>query len=136
MNIFPPRRRVTPPSSQASPRTTVQPLASRVISRPKPAAQAKEHPPLVLENGRQIQIPITYLTMESKPLSAFDDNPVLGVNGAAEVVGVSAECMRKWRQRDQGPDYIQYGLDGPVRYELSTLMAFRLAHRVKVGLKR
>ena len=136
MNIFGPRLRVAPPSPQASPKTTVQPHASRMVSRPKPAAQAKELPPLVLENGHQIQIPMTYLIMEPKPLSAYDDNPVLGVNGAAEVLGVSAECMKKWRQRDQGPDYIQYGPDGPVRYELSTLMAFRGAHRVKVGSKR
>ena len=41
--------------------------------------------------------------------------------------------MKKWRQRNQGPDYIQYGKDGTVRYELTALMAYRAAHRVQNG---
>ena len=34
-----------------------------------------------------------------------------------------------------GPDYIQYGKDGYVRYELAALMAYRAAHRVETGGK-
>jgi len=36
-------------------------------------------------------------------------------------------------QGKQGPDYIQYGPNGVVRYELNTLMEFRDRYRVKSG---
>lgn len=83
----------------------------------------------------RIQIPLQYLAVERRPLSAYDDNPVRSERSAAAVIGVTAECMKKWRQRDQGPDYLQYGPSGPVRYELSSLMEFRAAHRVRVSHK-
>jgi hypothetical protein len=75
------------------------------------------------------------LRLEPRPLSAFDDNPIFNENSAARFLGISAECLKKWRQRNQGPDYIQYGRGGPVRYELNALMAFRAANRVIVGAK-
>ena len=81
------------------------------------------------------QIPGVYLRLEPRPLSAFDDNPIFNENSAARFLGISAECLKKWRQRNQGPDYIQYGRGGPVRYELNALMAFRAANRVIVGAK-
>ena len=55
----------------------------------------------------------TYLTLEKLPISAFNDNPVFNEFGAAKIVGVSAEVLKKWRQRNMGPDYIQYGASGP-----------------------
>jgi hypothetical protein len=66
---------------------------------------------------------------------AFDDHPVQNDAGAAFVLGVTAECLKKWRQRKQGPDYIQYGPRSPVRYELNALMEFRDKYRVKHGNK-
>lgn len=75
----------------------------------------------------------TLLRLECQPLSAYDDNPVFDEICAARFVGVSADCMKKWRQRKQGPDYIQYGDKGPVRYELNALMEFRDKHRVRIG---
>jgi len=41
------------------------------------------------------------------PLSAYDDNPVFDEVSAARFVGVSADTLKKWRHRKQGPDYIQ-----------------------------
>jgi hypothetical protein len=64
---------------------------------------------------------------------AYDDNPVFNEASAATFLGISAECIKKWRQRNQGPDYLQYGQGGPVRYELKALTAFRVAHRIAVG---
>jgi hypothetical protein len=64
---------------------------------------------------------------------AYDDNPVFNEASAATFLGISAECIKKWRQRNQGPDYLQYGQGGPVRYELNTLIAFRAAHKITVG---
>lgn len=71
----------------------------------------------------------------AQPLIAINDNPVFDANAAAAILGLSAEQLKKWRQRNQGPDYIQYVPKGEVRYELSALMAYRVAHRVKVGAK-
>jgi hypothetical protein len=67
-----------------------------------------------------------------RPLLAYDDNPVFNEASAARFLNISAECIKKWRQRNQGPDYIQYGPGGPVRYELNTLIAFRAAHKITV----
>lgn len=98
----------------------------------------------MLQNRRRLQfdrarrrkeLPATYLNIEKPQLSTFDDNPVVNEHGAARILGVSAELLKKWRQRNMGPDYIQYGPGGPVRYEVNTLKAFREAHRVKVGSK-
>jgi hypothetical protein len=77
------------------------------------------------------EVPATLLKLESRPLSAYDDNPVLDEAGAAFIVGVSADCLKKWRQRKQGPDYLQYGKNGPVRYKLKALLEFRDLHRVR-----
>lgn len=76
---------------------------------------------------------MAYLEVEPRPVWACDDNPVFNEAGAARLVGISQECLKKWRQRNKGPDYIQYGQGGPIRYELSALSAFRDANRVHVG---
>jgi hypothetical protein len=86
--------------------------------------------PPILVDGPRTQIPETYLILEPQPLSAYEDDPVFNEIGAAQIIGISAECLKKWRHRNQGPDYIQYGPGGPIRYELSALRAFRAAHRV------
>ena len=77
------------------------------------------------------EIPATLLKLEPRPLSAYDDNPVFDERSAALFVGVSADCLKKWRQRKQGPDYIQYGPNGAVRYELNALQNFRDRHTVR-----
>lgn len=69
------------------------------------------------------------------PLVVIDDNPVFDAYAAGRILGRPYECLKKWRQRNQGPDYIQYGQNGVVRYELSALMAFRAENRVKTGTK-
>jgi len=67
--------------------------------------------------------------------STFDDKPLFGICEAAEFLAVGVDLLKKWRQRDQGPDYVQYGPGGPVRYELDALMAFRARHRVRANSK-
>ena len=82
------------------------------------------------------EIPERYMRLEPKdPLIVIDDNPVFDAYAAARILGRSDECLKKWRQRDQGPDYIQYERNGVVRYELSALMKFRAEHRVKPRTK-
>jgi hypothetical protein len=82
------------------------------------------------------QLPSTKPPVPSKPLSASDDNPVLNDQGAAFILGVSVDLLKKWRQRRQGPDYIQYGPRGLVRYELKALMEFRDYYKIYLNSSR
>lgn len=66
------------------------------------------------------------------PVKALCSNSVLNERSAAALVGVTQDLMKKRRQRGWGPNYIQYGENGLVRYELLELMEFRAAHRVQV----
>ena len=79
------------------------------------------------------EFPTTFVKLEPMPLAAYDDNPVFDETSASRFLGISQACLKKWRQREQGPDYIQYGTNGPVRYELSALQEFRDRDRVRLG---
>jgi hypothetical protein len=100
------------------------------------AGIAKPAQPVQEGAAQRRELPGKYLTLEQRPISVFDDNPVFNEFGVAKLVGVSAEVLKKWRQRNMGPDYIQYGPAGPVRYEFNALMAFRASHAVKPGRER
>jgi hypothetical protein len=134
-----------PVSPQPDKRTRTAPVTS-VAAKPEfkhlftrstpyaPVAPRPAQPALAIAPQRGV-VPGRYLTLEKLPISAFDDNPVFNEIGAAKIVGVSAEVLKKWRQRNMGPDYIQYGAAGPVRYEFNALMEFRATHVVKPGRK-
>jgi hypothetical protein len=82
----------------------------------------------------RLLIPAAYLDLESRaPLTAINSDPNFNTRNAAEILGVTEGTMKKWRQRHHGPDYIQYGPDGTVRYSLSSLLRFRHDHLVIVG---
>ena len=108
----------------------ISPQSARSAGTPEPAQPVQEGA------AQRRELPGEYLTLELQPISAFNDNPVFNEFGAAQIVGVSAETLKKWRQRDMGPDYIQYGAEGPVRYELDALKAYRATHTIKPGRKR
>jgi len=83
--------------------------------------------------ARRLVLPTRYMELEPpRPLSAINDDPVFNTRAAATIIGVSYEQMKKWRQRGQGPRYYQYGEDGPVRYPLSALKAFKADHLVEI----
>jgi hypothetical protein len=82
------------------------------------------------------ELPSTKPPAASKPLSACDDNPVLNDQGASFILGVSVDLLKKWRQRRQGPDYIQYGPRGLVRYELKALVEFRDYYKIYLNSSR
>jgi len=100
-----------------------------------PTVVAKRLQPVDLAVPHITQLPKEYPSVESRALSTFDDNPLFGTCEAADILAVGVDLLKKWRQRDQGPDYVQYGPGGPVRYELDALMAFRATHRVRVSSK-
>jgi len=77
-------------------------------------------------------IPEMFLTCEPQPVSAHCNNPLLDEHGAAVFLGLSRELLKKWSQRGFGPDYIQYGKNGPIRYEVNELTEFRLFHRIQL----
>jgi hypothetical protein len=63
------------------------------------------------------------------PSQIAHEDPAFRTWLAADFLGISKYCLEKWRQRHQGPDFLQYP-DGSVRYLLSSLIRFRAAHRV------
>jgi hypothetical protein len=78
------------------------------------------------------KIPLQLKRLESVEPEAFiNDDPVFDTGGAAAILGTSPTRLIKWRQREQGPDYLQYADNGAVRYELSALIAFKAGHRVR-----
>jgi hypothetical protein len=134
---------INPKLHKRTPTTPVKSVASKpefkhLFTQLTPYAPAVPTPvqPDQANAPQRSVLPGTYLTLEQPPIPAFDDNPVFNEFGAAKIVGVSAEVLKKWRQRNMGPDYIQYGAAGPVRYERNALMEFRAAHKVKPGRKR
>jgi hypothetical protein len=62
----------------------------------------------------------------------LNDDPLLNSAGAAKVLAVKPDTLKKWRQRGQGPDFIQYGPGGPVRYLHSALLKFIEEHTVTI----
>ena len=100
-----------------------------------PTVVAKRLQPADLAAPHVTQLPEVYPFVEPRALSTFDDNPLFDTCEAAKILAIGVDLLKKWRRRNQGPDYVQYGPGGPVRYELDALMAFRARHRVRVSSK-
>lgn len=114
---------------------TPQP-AGTTVSTPLFTAEANPSPGPRSAAPRRVSVPERFMSMEPRqPVVVIDDDPVFDSRTAGRILGFSAERLKKWRQRNQGPDYIQCGMYGEVRYELSALMAYRAAHTVEVGAK-
>lgn len=111
-------------------------LPRKTVPVPPPAVKAKDSPPAGVRAAHRTELPATSSRPEAKSLSTCDDNPVLNEQGAAFVLGVSTDLLKKWRQRTQGPDYIQYGPGGAVRYEIKALLAFRDDYKVYLNSRR
>jgi hypothetical protein len=78
---------------------------------------------------RQLYIPEAILE------KFVNDDPMFGTLGAAIILGVSADLLRKWRQRGKGPQYYKFGEHGPIVYSLKSLNAFKAAHLVTPSKK-
>lgn len=63
------------------------------------------------------------------PSQIAHEDPAFRTWLAADFLGISKYSLEKWRQRDQGPDFLRFP-NGSVRYPLSSLIRFRAAHRV------
>ena len=77
------------------------------------------------------EIPYRLKRLEpTEPAEIINDDPVFDSVDAAAYLGVSAGRLAKWRQRDQGPDFLRYP-GNYIRYELSALVQFRATYRVR-----
>ena len=117
---------------QNSPLTRI--LKARAANRtnlPKPQpAQPAPDAGATTPNVTEIPLRLRELEPAEPPLVVVDD-PVFNTRDAAQILGLKADRLMKWRQRGQGPDYLQYEQSGDIRYELSALIAFKAAHRVR-----
>jgi len=106
---------------------TLEVLPSAPTTQDEPSSQCDESRTEPL----RFLLPTRYTKLEpSRPLSAFNDDPLFNPKAAARILAVSVECLKKWRQRKRGPKYIKYGEDGPVRYAWSDLKRFRSQHAI------
>jgi hypothetical protein len=79
-------------------------------------------------------VPSRLMRLEpDEPDALINDDPVVDTVDAATILGVAPDRLIKWRQRNQGPDYLQYEQNGHVRYEFSALTAFKAAHRIRAS---
>jgi hypothetical protein len=129
------RIRLSPARLDRARAVMARPLSQSAVSSAPPSIASKRIQPVDPATPHRTQMPAEYPSVESRALSTFDDNPLFGTCEAAEFLAVGVDLLKKWRRRNQGPDYVQYGPGGPVRYELDALMAFRARHRVRVSSK-
>jgi hypothetical protein len=81
---------------------------------------------------RVTAIPEHLTTLELvEPEKFIYDDAVFNTADAAAILGVTADRMVKWRYRKQGPAYLRYEGNGHVHYELSELIRFKAANRVR-----
>lgn len=60
----------------------------------------------------------------------FAANEAISAQQASDVLGVAVKTLANWRAAALGPPYRKYGSrNGPVRYVLSELIAWRDTHR-------
>jgi hypothetical protein len=125
--------RINLQTNSATPTRTYSPNAE-LSSRTSVGATGSQS--AEVRTAKCTELPSTKPPLASKPLSACDDNPVLNDQGASFILGVSVDLLKKWRQRRQDPDYIQYGARGLVRYELKALVEFRDHYKIYLDSSR
>lgn len=122
-----------PGTTPIRPQNTTPTQTTTPHSQPQASSTQPARPAAQKASQRQL-LPLSFLKLEDGQvtLTAINDDPVLEPRGAAIFLGVTVECLKKWRYRGQGPNYIQYGENGPVRYRLRSLIAYRAAMTVRI----
>ena len=92
------------------PSAATQTPTSGTAGPSQPTNEVNSTRPATLPAPRRTYVPRVFLDLAPRPLLAYDDNPVFNEASAARFLGISAECIKKWRQRNQGPDYLQSGV--------------------------
>lgn len=120
---LPPRPRL--PQNQRI--ASANPSKSVQSQQPQPPASAPSTlPPEITP------VPEGLRTLEPEEAQSVTiEDPVFNTGDAAEILGVTADRLEKWRQRGKGPDFIQREKYGQVRYELSALNVFKARRRIR-----
>lgn len=120
-----------PPNSQLA--KILQARAASRLNADKPHT-SKPVPGVNAPTPKPPEIPERPMQLEpDEPPVFINPDPVFNTPDAATILGVEPSRLEKWRQRGQGPDYLQYEKHGSVRYELSALIAFKAAHRIRAS---
>lgn len=125
-----PRNGSTPPRQPSNRSTNASPRANADTSPAVLERGANQQP--AADSPRRIRIVLPRLLhVEPADLEKFiNDDPLVGTLGAAIILGLSVDVVKKWRQRGQGPRYYQYEDRGPVLYSLNALKEYKAAHLV------
>jgi hypothetical protein len=88
--------------------------ALKLSSQPPPK-------PLLVRDSENVPVAASEITTANGPVNL---DPMLTTRQAAAFIGVEAETLKKWRQRDgKGPVFIRLPT-GTIRYRLSSLLKF------------
>jgi len=99
-------------------------------SQPQQPSRHSSDP--ITPTSRVTQVPERLRSLEpADPPVITIENPVFITSDAAQILGLTADRLEKWRQRGKGPDYLRYEEYGYVRYELSALEDFKARHRIR-----
>ena len=111
--------------------TPTQPAAQKTVPPQPHSPEAKTG------ESQRLLLPKRFMYLEpSQPGTFVNPDPIVDTRCAAEILRIGEDCLKKKRQRGEGPEYIQYGENGPVRYAVCALMAYRQAHTVRPARNR
>jgi hypothetical protein len=118
-----------PPTSQLA--RIIQARAAKRINSTNPQP-TKPTPEASTSSPTITQIPLLIRGLEPPERHCVaTEDPVFDTPQAAQILGLKVDRLTKWRQRGQGPEYLKYESNRSVRYELSSLVQFKAAHRVR-----
>ena len=63
-------------------------------------------------------------------IAPYPTERMLNTRAAAQILGLSYEALKKWRQRAQGPEFVRYP-NGDIRYRQGVVLKFREDHTVR-----
>lgn len=122
-NGIPPSR---PTSTTSNPNPSIAEQGARFLAE---RAASRHQVPTNAIPGRTLLPRHLYVQPADREKYLADD-PLVGTRGAAIILGVSIDLMKKWRQRRQGPEYYQFEEGGPILYSVNALKAYMSAHLV------
>src|SRR4029077_3889512 len=96
--------------------TKSPPAAARALAS---AAQAKSH-----KAKRKPPMPSAARSRILQTFSQLDDTVLLTEQEAADVAGISAQCLKRWRNKQPGKAPTPVNLHGRVRYPVKAIRAW------------
>ena len=118
-------------------RNSVLQVSRPIISSNSPAQPVRTAPASVPNTVKRTLLPkrVVQPSVKVPPVTQIAIVPIptdrmLNTRRAAKILGETYEVLKKWRQRDQGPEYVRFP-NGHIRYRLSILKKFIEDHTVR-----